>query len=135
MAEQSSKTPAKATPAKATAASAPAPAEQDSAVRAYDPAPDFDRAKKGDSTEAGNLALESDVVGSTPVPGVDVAEQDAAIKEAGSADPADHQIREGNFYAPHLEGAGTILPGGGYGPPLPDPQVQRAKADEDYTVK
>jgi hypothetical protein len=36
---------------------------------------------------------------------------------------------------PSTVGAGTILPGGGYGPPLPDPQVQRKNADEDYQVK
>jgi hypothetical protein len=105
-------TPSKATPAKATA---PAPTERPEA--------------------AGNLATDGDVIGSTAVPGVDVDAHDKALKDAGSSDPEDHQIPQGNFYAPHLEGAGTILPGGGYGPPLPDPQVQRKNADEDYQVK
>lgn len=138
MAEQTNKTPAKATPAKATTTPAPAPAPEPQTtggVRAYDPAPKYDRAEKGDPAEAGNLALEADVLGSAPVAGVDLDEHDAAVKEAGSWAAEDHVIPEGNFHDPALQGAGTILPGGGYGPPLPDPQVQRAKADEDYQVK
>lgn len=116
-------TPAKTTPAKTT----PAPAA---------PAPDeIDQAPKGDSREGGNLAVDGDVVGSTSVPGADVDAQDAAIKEAGSWAAEDHVIDEGNFHDPALQGAGTILPGGGYGPPLPDPQVQRKNADPDYQVK
>jgi hypothetical protein len=85
--------------------------------------------------EQRNLATEGDVIGSTAVPGTDVDAQDAAIKEAGSWRGEDHQIDEGNFDNPALRGAGTILPGGGYGPPLPDPQVQRKAADPDYQVK
>ena len=126
MAESTSKTPAKTTATKATPAST-APAA---------PAPDeIDQAPKGDSTDGGNLATDGDVVGSTAVPGTNVDEQDAAIKEAGSWAAEDHVIDEGNFHDPALQGAGTILPGGGYGPPLPDPQVQRRNADPDYQVK
>jgi hypothetical protein len=57
------------------------------------------------------------------------------VKDAGSDDREDHVIDEGVFVDPSTVGAGTILPGGGYGPPLPDPQVQRKNADEDYQVK
>jgi hypothetical protein len=97
------------------------------------PAPDAIEDTKGQ--EAGNLATDGDVVGSTAVPGVDVDAQDQAIKDAGSTDRSDHVIEEGVFIDPSTVGAGTILPGGGYGDPLPDPQVQRKNADEDYQVK
>lgn len=105
----------KPTPAKSTPAPKATPATEDK--------------------DAGNLATDGDVIGSTAVPGTDVDKHDAAIKEAGSDDAADHVIDEGKFVDPATVGAGTILPGGGYGPPLPDPQVQRKNADEDYQVK
>ena len=114
MATETGKTPTKATPARTTA---PAGTEDTKAQ------------------DAGNLATDGDVVGSTAVPGVDVDKHDAAIKDAGTSDPADHVIEEGVFYDPSTVGAGTILPGGGYGDPLPDPQVQRRDADSDYQVK
>jgi hypothetical protein len=125
------KTPIKSTSTSAKSTPAPAPAPAAQPVQ-----PDYDATdRSGDSTDAGNVATDGDVVSSTAVPGVDVDEQDSAIKERGSWSAEDHVVDEGVFHNPALVGAGTILPGGGYGPPLPDPQVQRKNEDEDYQVK
>jgi len=99
------------------------------------PAPAPKATEDTQAKDAGNLATDGDVVGSTAVPGVDVEAQDQAIKDAGSSNREDHVIEEGVFIDPSTVGAGTILPGGGYGDPLPDPQVQRKNADEDYKIK
>lgn len=114
----------KSTPAKAAAPAPPTPAPDE-----------IDQAPKGDSTDAGNLATDGDVVTGAAVPGTDPEEHKKVLEEAGSWDAADHVIDEGNFHDPALQGAGTILPDGSYGPPLPDPQVQRKNADPDYQVK
>jgi len=121
-ASNTSKTPAKKTaaPAAPTVTSTEAPDKADHSAR---------------SEDAGNIATAGDVISSTAVEGTDQEEHKAALESAGSWDAKDHVIEEGNFHDPALQGAGTILPDGSYGPSLPDPQVQRKNADPDYQVK
>ncbi len=118
MAETKSTTPTKTTTAAKATPSVAAPSGQ-----------------VEDNAKAGNVATDGDVISGAAVPGTDPEEHKAKLEEAASADRDDHVIGEGVFIDASTVGAGTILPDGTYGDPLPDPQVQRKNADPDYQVK
>jgi hypothetical protein len=46
-------------------------------------------------------------------------------KEVPEATPENSTMDGQSFYAPHLTGSGTLMGDGTYGPPIPDPVVQR----------
>lgn len=125
-------TPSKRTPAKAAPAPATASADETSTTPAA-PAPDTK--EDGRPDVATGHTTQDGVVSSAPVPGEDVEAATKLVDEATSADPADHQAAGQSFYNAATTGSGTILPDGTYGDPLPDPQVQRVKQDEDAQIK